>query len=170
MLHGGEATDKIKDRRPDRVQGLLPTERFEHRVKAINQKIQTQVAGEARATGSASALQFTPFKEQKRPLMFPFLISEAKTEGRDSFQQAEVQAAFPIRKLLRLQEELEIQAGRRLDEQGGPLVWFFSNRGQNWRLYGCYTDTQEAEGREQRGSTSYVGFLYPNMCFMRYLS
>jgi hypothetical protein len=108
-------------------------------------------------TKSGRNIEFTPFEERKHPLMLPFLISEAKTERGDSFDAIERQTAFPIWKLLRLQEEVQIQAQQLLSEQGGPLVWFFANRGEDWRLYGCYLDTEEDdEDREKNLSTSYV--------------
>lgn len=151
----------LRRRKPDRVQGLQQTNYFDCRIEAISKQIQHQVIGETPATGSASVLKFTPFKEQERPLMFPFLISEVKTKKGGSFQQAEAQTAFPIWKLLRLQEELETQAKMRLDEQGGPLVWFLANKGEDWRLYGCYIETQETEDQEHSSSTSYVRLYLP---------
>jgi hypothetical protein len=127
-------------------------------MRKISTAIQDRVAGATDFTKSRSVIDFTPFEERKRPLMFPFLISEAKTERGDSFDACERQTAFPIWKLLRLQDELQIRAQQTLSEQGGPLVWFFANRGEDWRLYGCYVDTEEDnEDEEENLSTSYVG-------------
>jgi hypothetical protein len=126
-------------------------------MRKISTAIQDRVAGATDVTKSRSVIDFTPFEERKRPLMFPFLISEAKTERGDSFDACERQTAFPIWKLLRLQDELQIRAQQTLSEQGGPLVWFFANRGEDWRLYGCYVDTEEDNEDEENLSTSYVG-------------
>jgi hypothetical protein len=126
-------------------------------MRKISTAIQDRVAGATDVTKSRSVIDFTPFEERKRPLMFPFLISEAKTERGDSFDACERQTAFPIWKLLRLQDELQIRAQQTLSEQGGPLVWFFANRGEDWRLYGCYVDTEEDNEGEENLSTSYVG-------------
>jgi hypothetical protein len=127
-------------------------------MRKISNAIQDRVAGATDVTKSRSVLEFTPFEERKRPLMFPFLISEAKTERGDSFDACERQTAFPIWKLLRLQDELQIRAQQSLSEQGGPLVWFFANRGEDWRLYGCYVDIEEDNGDEEENlPTSYVG-------------
>jgi hypothetical protein len=123
---------------------------------AISRIIQSVVTRETRDAGSASVLQFTPFKKSARPLMFPFLISEAKTDRGDSFEKCDIQTAFPIWKLLRLQEELQTQASKDLAEQGGPLVWFFAYRGEDWRLCGCYTDTEESKVQGQSSNKSYV--------------
>lgn len=60
------------------------------------------------------------------------------------------QTAFPIWKLLILQENLEIASKAKLEELGGPLVWFFANRGQVWKLYICYILHDSA------GKSSYV--------------
>jgi hypothetical protein len=90
-----------------------------------------------------TAFQFTPFEDRARPLVFPYLISEAKTERGDSFEACERQTAFPIWNLLKLQENLQVCSQQRLEEQGGPFVWFFANRGEEWRLYGCFTDIEE---------------------------
>jgi hypothetical protein len=126
-------------------------------MRKISTAIQDRVAGATDVTQSRSVIDFTPFEERKRPLMFPFLISEAKTERGHSFDACERQTAFPIWKLLRLQDELQIRAQQTLSEQGGPLVWFFANRGEDWRLYGCYVDTEEDNEDEENLSTSYVG-------------
>ncbi|KAF4632991.1 hypothetical protein G7Y89_g5141 [Cudoniella acicularis] len=155
IVHGGEAQFDLRPRKPDRVYGLQQTKKFDRTMRKFSNAIQDRVAGATDVTKSRSIIEFTPFEERKRPLIFPFLISEAKTERGDSFDACERQTAFPIWKLLRLQEELQIRAKQLLSEQGGPLVWFFANRGEDWRLYGCYLDTEEDNEDEENLSTSY---------------
>jgi hypothetical protein len=78
-----------------------------------------------------------PFEDMIEPLLFPFLILEAKSESPDGFHDVQSQTALPIRTLLKLQEDL--QASVTAAEHGsGPLVWFLSSRGDAWRVYGCY--------------------------------
>lgn len=100
------------------------------------------------------AIKFSPFKEGIEPLLFPFLILEAKSEGSaQGFDAIQTQTAFPIWALLRLQEDLHSRA---TDAELGtsPLVWFFANRGDAWRVFGCYISDSQA-GR----SKNYVGFI-----------
>jgi hypothetical protein len=70
---------------------------------------------------------------------FPFLISEEKSDRGNSFNSCLVQTAFAIWEMLNLQKGLETAAEMNLEEQGGPVVWFFADRRAEWRLYGCYT-------------------------------
>jgi hypothetical protein len=124
---------------------------FTQALQAITATIQDRVTEEVEVDETFKAFQFTPFEERARPLIFPFLISEAKTESGDSFDACERQTAFPIWTLLRMQEVLQVMSKQRLTEQGGSLVWFFANRGEEWRLYGCFTDHEE-DSRDRRTS------------------
>lgn len=81
---------------------------------------------------------------------FPFLVSEAKHSDGNSFLSCQIQTAFPLWEMLRLQDELQLITGTKLTEQGGPLVWFFANRGADWNVYGCYTQ------EDLLGKTAYV--------------
>ncbi len=89
-------------------------------------------------------VQSSPFRDESDPLLFPFLILEAKSEKSSSgFDDITIQTAFPILALLKLQRELKTHVN---DEEldGGPLVWFFANRGDAWRVYGCYMTEETA--------------------------
>jgi hypothetical protein len=96
-------------------------------------------------------LKTTPFKSQADPLLFPFLLLEAKSETSSSgFDAIQVQSAFPIYALLKLQEEL----GSYVDWSSGeerfePLVWFLASRGDQWKVYGAHLD-KGAEGDPTR--------------------
>ncbi|KAE9371916.1 hypothetical protein N431DRAFT_342019 [Stipitochalara longipes BDJ] len=156
IIQGGEAHFELRPRKPDRVHGLQQTKFFTQAIQAITSNIQIRTMEAATAGGlneTLTAFQFTPFEERARPLIFPHLISEAKTERGDSFEACERQTAFPIWTLLKLQEDLQIRAGQRLEEQGGPFVWFFANRGEEWRLYGCFTDIEDDDIDQ---STSFI--------------
>ncbi|KAN0096873.1 hypothetical protein V8E51_015678 [Hyaloscypha variabilis] len=143
---GGEAHFELRPRKPDRVHGLQQTKFFTQARQALTADIQMRTMEAATAAGvdeTLTAFQFTPFEDRARPLVFPYLISETKTERGDSFEACERQTAFPIWNLLKLQENLQVCSQQRLEEQGGPFVWFFANRGEEWRLYGCFTDIEE---------------------------
>ncbi|RYP08292.1 hypothetical protein DL765_008834 [Monosporascus sp. GIB2] len=80
------------------------------------------------------------------PLLFPFLILEAKREkGAENFEHMEIQTPFPIKHALQLQYDLLHTRGNTMDVPGGPLVWFMANRGEDWRVYAGHV--QEREGR-----------------------
>ncbi|CZR59535.1 uncharacterized protein PAC_09429 [Phialocephala subalpina] len=131
IVHGGEAHYDLRPRKPDRVYGLQQTKFFTQALQAITATIQDRVTEEAELDENFKAFQFTPFEERARPLIFPFLISEAKTERGDSFDACERQTAFPIWTLLRLQELLQARSEQGLTEQGGSLVWFLQIEERN---------------------------------------
>lgn len=71
---------------------------------------------------------------------------EAKSEkSSNGFHDIQAQTALPILALLKLQEDLFAQAtdGHRADR---PLIWFFANRGDAWRVYGCCVSDDEPAG------------------------
>lgn len=117
---------------PDRVYGLRETSAFERALSACS-KLNTAQSGTAALV--RDAVRCTPFRQDGDPLLFPFLILEAKSgKGQDSFSSIEKQTAFPIRTLLRLQEELQKQCRYHLAWQDGPTVWFLANKGEEWRV------------------------------------
>lgn len=98
------------------------------------------------------SLRLSPFRVEDEPLLFPFLVLEAKSEkSADSFMNIEIQTAFAIRELLMIQDNLRQTAGSIEDQSSIPLVWFLSNRGEQWRVYICYIE-------HSRGSSRFVSF------------
>ena len=87
-------------------------------------------------------MRSNPFKEGADPLLFPFLILEAKKEDGVGFESMLTQTCFPIWALLKLQEDQQEQV---TDPDPGvsPFVWFFGSRGDSWRVYGCYITEDE---------------------------
>ena len=66
------------------------------------------------------------------PLLYPFLLFEAKREDNASgFRSIEAQTAFPLYRLLSLQDRLRRQSKSKFE----PLVWFFGYQGEVWHLY-----------------------------------
>ncbi len=91
------------------------------------------------------AIRFTPFKQVGEPLLFPFLILEAKSAKGDDFDSIQKQTAFPIRTLLKIQADLRNECEQRISWQGGPLVWFLYNRGEDWRVAACFVENIDGE-------------------------
>ena len=118
--------------RPDRVYGLRVTERLSRLL---------QLAGTVRNS---------PFRVDGDPLVFPFLVIEAKSEkGSDAFTDTQAQTAFAIREMLSIQHQLAEAAERDGDWDSTPLVWFLSYKGEQWRASAAYIHTA-------KGKTSYV--------------
>ena len=100
-------------------------------------------------------IKSSPFRQGSDPLLFPFLILEAKSEkGPDSFNSIEQQTSFPIRTLLRLQEELQKQCSYKPAWQHGPTVWFLAYKGDEWRVSGAYV--RAPGGGQSHEEISYV--------------
>lgn len=115
-------------REPDRVYGLTATTNFKD---------------ELSAEGVMDVIESCPFKGSDDPL-FPFLILEAKSEKcNDGFHDVINQTALPILALLQLQAALRTRVGAKGEVE--PLVWFFANRGDSWRVYACYV-VDEVDG------------------------
>jgi hypothetical protein len=136
-----------REEKPDRVYGLRVTKRLD-RILWM-EDIRSGAGGKA----ITDSLVTTPFRADGEPIVFPFLIMEAKSEkGADSFANVEMQTAFAIRKLLVLQDELRKAAREGDDWDGGPLVWFLSNKGEQWRVCIGYIDSKSSPPRFVSGS------------------
>lgn len=93
------------------------------------------------------------------PLLYPFLVIEAKSgQAQKDWHSINMQTAFPIRAFLQIQARLQHTA----DPRGsfGPLVWFFSYKGEDWRLSMAFM--QETTTEENRiGDVIYVSHACP---------
>lgn len=77
-------------------------------------------------------VELTSRPHEDRDLFYPFLVVEAKREAdAPGFIAIEAQTAFPIRRFLKLQDELQKASQMNHD----PLVWFLAFRGDELRLY-----------------------------------
>ncbi|KAE8339452.1 hypothetical protein BDV24DRAFT_135985 [Aspergillus arachidicola] len=121
---------------PDRVIGLQCTRNFDN---LLSSPICSDLANNEDDIVS-DILQATPFQSQADPLLFPFLLLEAKSETSPSgFDAILVQSAFPIYTLLKLQEDLRSSVAWTPGGEGfEPLVWFLASRGDLWRVYACH--------------------------------
>lgn len=124
-----------REHRPDRIIGLCQT----RTIRSLLEKLDRRHASPSMTVGQT--IRTTPFAEEGEPVVFPFLIMEAKSEkSASSFRDIDMQTAFAIRELVLLQEELE-RATSELGHpewEAAPLVWYFSYRGEQWRLHGAF--------------------------------
>lgn len=151
-----EKSSDLPKRKPDRAYGLRRTKNFEDALDQPALAILDEAHGEylehvkqrtesiSKGDGSRGytvqdLVQATPFHRLGEPLLFPFLVMEAKSEPGEGFASCGIQTALPILDLLNGQSKLEERAGQGLEEQGGPFVWYLAYRGDTWRLSGCCT-------------------------------
>ena len=99
--------------RPDSITGLRLTDSFKENLKSHPSNL------EPRPVNGAS-------------LLYPFMLTEAKREDNaPGFRAIEAQTAFPLYRLLKVQEGLRNACKTEFE----PLVWFFCYQGEEWRLY-----------------------------------
>ncbi|KAI0381180.1 hypothetical protein F5Y04DRAFT_281154 [Hypomontagnella monticulosa] len=124
--------------RPDRVYGLRVTRRLERLLESKDRR------PSARGGDVGDVVRSNPFREDGDPIIFPFLLIEAKSEkGAHSFSDIETQTAFAIRELLELQDGLRVASGEAQDWEAGPLVWFLSYKGELWRVSIAYIEIKD---------------------------
>lgn len=157
IVHDALLRSELPKQEPDRVYGLQATRNFQKLLSkpAMN----SSVDGERLSIGEA--IRTSPFREGVEPLLFPFLVLEAKSEkSSNGFEDIQTQTAFPILALLKLQEGLQARVEDGISE-AGSLVWFFANRGDAWRVYGCYVTADNPP--------RYVSFIFStlNLCLPR---
>jgi hypothetical protein len=118
-----------QDKQPDRIYGLRQTRNLED-------LLFTPIA-DGKLVGDL--LQLHPVTERGEPLLFPFLVVEAKTgTAEDDWESITLQTAFPIYTFLNVQRSLKLATASRSRWTAGPLVWFFMSRGEDWRLCLAY--------------------------------
>lgn len=134
ILYEGILRSELKKQGPDRVYGLKNTRNLDSLLSSL---APPELANEPGDT-VADVIKHTPFSSDVDPLLFPFLLLEAKSESSNSgFDAIQIQSAFPIRALLKLQEDLQSNSPIS-DPAMAPLVWFLACRGDAWRVYGAY--------------------------------
>ncbi|UKZ79044.1 hypothetical protein TrVFT333_006795 [Trichoderma virens FT-333] len=156
--HGPEIGKELgKREHPDRVYGLRKTRNIELLLYDIAaQRPDPEVSTDSGQTGRPFALRFMnpPMNEKGDHQLFPFLVLEAKTGSSDDWHAINMQTAFSIRTFLDSQQQLYSAASALSDWKAKPMVWFFSNKGENWRLCAAYTEDASAE-RDRVGTTVY---------------
>ncbi|KAF2190418.1 hypothetical protein K469DRAFT_697687 [Zopfia rhizophila CBS 207.26] len=128
--------------KPDHVWGLSQTSKFTsaleaHCIRGITDSNNTKRVEEI--------ISSSPYPTSDKPLLFPFLVAEAKQEKTlDTVSDIEKQSAFSIRTSLKKQKRLfesvkeDLPASDR--EPIVPLVWFFAWKGDEWHLYIGYAE------------------------------
>lgn len=91
------------------------------------------------------ALRVSPFKRIEDPLLFPFLVFQSKSAKTEDSESIDKQTAISIQTLLKMQADLQEECEQRNNWQEGPLVWFLSTRGDDWRLAACSVDHTNGE-------------------------
>lgn len=124
-----------KYEQPDRVYGLIETQNIKTLLDSPYQRTTDSQVKQLR-----DLLEVSPFKGDRKPLLFPFLLLEAKSATVGDSAGVEMQSAFTIHRLLKVQDEL--RAATRVDSMWatGPLVWFFGWHGQDWYVKGNFID------------------------------
>lgn len=171
MHHDPEITKELgKRENPDRVYGLRKTRNIELLLYGIAaQRPEPGVNRDADQTDQIPGSRFMnqPMNAKGDHQLFPFSVLEAKTGSSDEWHAINMQTAFSIRTFLETQRELYSAASAWSDWQAGPMVWFFSNKGKNWRLCAAYTEDAPAE-LDCIGTTVYVSvILHIFICVLR---
>ncbi|KAI0594917.1 hypothetical protein F4775DRAFT_571898 [Biscogniauxia sp. FL1348] len=149
VRHDPEVTKELGRREnPDRVYGLRKTRNIELLLYDIAaQRREHGVNTDANQVGRTSSFQFMkqPMSSKGDRQLFPFLVLEAKSGSSDEWLAINMQTAFSIRTFLETQRQLYSAASARSSWKARPMVWFFSNKGENWRLCAAYTEDAPAE-------------------------
>ncbi|KAK0743081.1 hypothetical protein B0T18DRAFT_330457 [Schizothecium vesticola] len=157
--HDPEITEELAKREiPDRVYGLRKTRNIELLLYDITSAERREPGAHTGVdqTNQPSAFQFMnqPMNAKGDHQLFPFLVLEAKTGSSDEWHAINMQTAFSIRTFLETQRQLYSAASARSEWKSRPLVWYFSNKGENWRLCAAYTEDAPAEP-DRIGTTVY---------------
>ncbi|KAL3447457.1 hypothetical protein BJX65DRAFT_277428 [Aspergillus insuetus] len=133
---------------PDRVYGLRET-------RQVGEILQTPFSGNSPVQ---DLLAKQPHSFDGKPLLFPFLVVEAKgSKASDDWHSICLQTAFPIYTFLNVQQSLRAKAGHQLSGlTSGPLVWFIMSRGEDWRVYLAYHGPTRGVSGAARGATNVV--------------
>lgn len=106
IIHDSLLRSQLPKQEPDRVYGLQATNNFE---KLLSTPMPGTLSSDADTT-LGELVRSSPFKDGIEPLLFPFLILEAKSgKSSSGFREIQMQTAFPIFALLKLQQDLVAQ-------------------------------------------------------------
>ena len=124
-------------RKPDRMIGLRVTPKLD--------KILNRTEGPEGYT-IGDSITTCPLKDNCEPLLFPFLVLEAKSEkSSNPFSKINLQTGFAINAMLKLQRNLFNASIENRQAAMMPLVWFLANKGEIWRISGAYVEETEVK-------------------------
>lgn len=141
VIHNHELMEKLpKGEQPDRIYGLRQTRNFEDMLYTSYEEDKLV----------RDLITPSPLSEDGHPLLFPFLVVEAKSsKSNDDWHSIKLQTAFPIYTFLEVQQRLQKAAGPRSKWKAEPLVWFFMSKGEDWILCAaCREDRAASQGPE----------------------
>jgi hypothetical protein len=99
IIHDLTLRAELPQQGPDRIYGLRATRNFEN---LLSQSM-AHTSDEADCVTIGDVIRSSPFKAESDPLLFPFLVLEAKSESSgNGFDKIQTQTAFPIWTLLKL--------------------------------------------------------------------
>lgn len=121
-----------KLQQPDSIFGLRQTRNIQN---LLNDTRRVQGPSEANVRQLHEELDPSPIDQplcqHGDELLYPFLVLEAKSSTADcDWNSIQLQTAFPLRTFLETQRRLQDAA----KSQQQPLVWFFANCGEDWRI------------------------------------
>lgn len=126
---------------PDRVYGLSQTDNF----KVLLDSTDKRSLAATPHRSLRETMKVNPFKPEVEPLLYPFLMMEAKSSKGADRLETNLQSAFVIRTLLNLQHDLKAATEEETKWRTGPLVWFLSWRGERWNVSGGFTSVSESQ-------------------------
>lgn len=136
MRHEAELAESLPRtlERPDKVFGLRGTGILQNLVSNLVPPGQTTVGDLAKEALGPNPLKL-PMEQTTNPLWFPFLVMEAKSGKSDrDWHSIHLQTCFAIRTFIESQNRLLLAAGTGSKWLSRPMVWYFSQRGCDWRL------------------------------------
>jgi hypothetical protein len=119
--------------KPDRIYGLRQTRNLEN---CLYDTIKNRSHHSGHMQQVYEILGPQPINQDGDALLFPFLVLEAKSgDAIDNWHSIDMQSAFSIRAFLEIQNRLKTLApSQRPEQESRPLVWYFRNKGEDWRL------------------------------------
>ena len=157
MNHGPDVYKDLEEKeRPDRIYyGLRHTRNIENLLNDTVKRSTNEPEGSLDGTQVQELLD-QPIQQSGDPQLFPFLVLEAKSGTSSSdWHSIQMQTAFTIRTFLATQNSLHAATGLNSRWDSGPLVWFFSNRGEDWKLCAAYVEKGQKRS-DTVGTTDYV--------------
>ena len=124
---------------PDRIYGLSQTDNFKILLDSTDKRSLAATPNHS----LRETMKVSPFNPEVEPLLYPFLVMEAKSSKGADRMEANLQTAFVIRTLLELQHDLKSATEEETQWHTGPLVWFFAWRGEMWNLAAAFTSVLE---------------------------
>ncbi|GFF56211.1 hypothetical protein IFM58399_10261 [Aspergillus lentulus] len=125
--------------KPDRVYGLKQTDNFKLLLDSDDKRGATTTS----SLSLRETIEVSPFQPEGKPLLYPFLIIEAKSSKGADRAEVNMQTAFVIRRLLNVQLDLKLATGEETQWESGPLVWFLAWRGEIWDLSAAFVIESE---------------------------